>query len=48
LIVMAAGAIAAFIKHQPTWATWQRRITGTMLGAVAILLAREVPAKARV
>ena len=48
LIVMAAGAIAAFIKRRPTWATWQRMITGTMLGAVAILLAREVPAKARV
>jgi threonine/homoserine/homoserine lactone efflux protein len=48
LIVVAAGAIAGFIKRRPTWATWQRRITGTMLGAVAILLAREVPAKARV
>jgi threonine/homoserine/homoserine lactone efflux protein len=48
VIVVAAGAIAGFIKHRPTWATWQRRITGTLLGAVALLLAREVPARARV
>lgn len=47
LIVVAAGAIAGFIKHRPTWATWQRRITGTLLGTVAVLLAREVPARAR-
>jgi threonine/homoserine/homoserine lactone efflux protein len=48
LIVVAAGAIAGFIKHRPTWAAWQRRITGTLLGTVAVLLAREVPARARV
>ncbi|WP_020500041.1 LysE family translocator [Sciscionella marina] len=48
LIVVAAGAIAGFIKNRPSWAAWQRRITGTLLGAVAVLLAREVPARARV
>lgn len=47
LIVFAAGAIAGFIAHRPTWAVWQRRITGTMLGCVAVLLAREVPARAQ-
>ncbi|MFJ8825444.1 LysE family translocator [Streptomyces sp. NPDC102467] len=48
LIVIAAGAIAAFLEQRPSWATMQRRITGTLLGAVALLLAREVPARARV
>jgi len=48
LIVIAAGAIAGFIRHRPSWASWQRRITGTLLGGVALLLAREVPARARV
>ncbi|BCJ27332.1 LysE family translocator [Actinocatenispora sera] len=48
LIVIAAGAIAGFIERRPTWAVWQRRITGTVLGAVAVLLAREIPEKAHV
>jgi threonine/homoserine/homoserine lactone efflux protein len=47
LIIVAAGSIAGFVRTRPTWATWQRRITGTMLGAVAVLLAREVPERAR-
>lgn len=47
-IVIAAGAVAALIARRPTWAAWQRRITGTLLGAVALLLAREVPQRARV
>lgn len=47
LIIVAAGSIAGFVRTRPTWATWQRRITGTMLGAVAVLLAREVPQRAR-
>ncbi|MGW0174968.1 LysE family translocator [Rhodococcus sp. NPDC003322] len=46
-IVIAAGAVAALIAARPAWATWQRRVTGTLLGAVALLLAREVPARAR-
>ena len=47
-IVFAAGAVAALVARRPAWAAWQRRITGTLLGAVAVLLAREVPARARV
>jgi threonine/homoserine/homoserine lactone efflux protein len=48
LIILAAGAIASFIRARPDWTAWQRRITGTLLGAVAVLLAKEVPARARV
>ncbi|GAA1071148.1 LysE family translocator [Tsukamurella spumae] len=47
-IVVAAGAVATLIARRPSWAAWQRRITGTLLGAVALLLAREVPQRARV
>lgn len=46
LIVITAGSIAAAMTRRPGWATWQRRITGTLLGAVAVFLAREVPARA--
>ncbi len=45
-IVLAASAVAALVARRPSWAVWQRRITGTLLGAVAVLLAREVPARA--
>jgi threonine/homoserine/homoserine lactone efflux protein len=48
LIILAAGSIAGFVRTRPTWATWQRRITGTLLGTVAILIAQEVPARAQV
>ena len=47
LIVLAAGSIAVFLTRRPSWTVWQRRITSTMLGAVTLLLAREVPARAR-
>jgi threonine/homoserine/homoserine lactone efflux protein len=47
-IVLAAGAIAQMLTRRPTWAAWQRRVTGTLLGGVTVLLAREVPARARV
>ncbi|OKK25096.1 lysine transporter LysE [Streptomyces sp. CB02488] len=47
LIVLAAGSVAGLLKSRPRWAAWQRRITGTLLGAVAVVLAREVPARAR-
>lgn len=43
LIVVAAGSIARFLAASPRWLRLQRRITGTMLGIVALLLAREVP-----
>ena len=48
LIILAAGSIAGFVRTRPRWDTWQRRITGTLLGTVAILVAREVPERARV
>ena len=48
LIVVAAGTISAFLGQRPKWATWQRRVTGTLLGAVALLLAREVPDRAQI
>lgn len=43
LIVIAAGAIARFLSAKPRWVDLQRKITASMLGAVAVLLAREVP-----
>jgi threonine/homoserine/homoserine lactone efflux protein len=46
-IVLAAATVAGFLATRPSWITWQRRITGSLLGAVAILLAREVPKAAR-
>lgn len=48
LIVLAAGSIAAVLTRRPAWTVWQRRFTGAMLGGVTILLAREVPARARI
>ena len=48
LIVLAAATIARFATARPRWVVWQRRVTGTLLGAVAVLLAREVPSRARV
>jgi threonine/homoserine/homoserine lactone efflux protein len=48
LIVIGAASIASFTEGRPGWTIWQRRITGTLLGVVAILLAREVPARAHV
>lgn len=44
-IVLAAGMIATALARRPGWATWQRRITGTLLGSVALLLARDVPSR---
>ncbi|HEX4402096.1 MAG TPA: LysE family translocator [Galbitalea sp.] len=46
-IVLTAGSIAGFVSTRPTWTRWQRRITGGLLGVVALLLAREVPQAAR-
>jgi threonine/homoserine/homoserine lactone efflux protein len=48
LLVLAAGSVARFVRSRPRWASWQRRLTGTLLGGVTVLLAREVPARARV
>lgn len=48
LIILAAGSIAGAVRARPAWASWQRRVTGTLLGTVAVLVAREVPERARV
>jgi threonine/homoserine/homoserine lactone efflux protein len=48
LIVLAASSIARLLRARPAWVTWQRRITGSLLGGVAVLVAREIPARARV
>ncbi|MEV0357007.1 LysE family translocator [Nocardia sp. NPDC050697] len=48
LIVLGAGGIAAFLAGRPLWLRAQRWVMGTMLGAIAVLLAtdraRPVPA----
>ncbi len=41
LIVLGAGAIAAFLGERPLWLRAQRWVTGTMLGAIAVLLASD-------
>jgi threonine/homoserine/homoserine lactone efflux protein len=48
LIIVGAGTIANFLAARPSWTRWQRRVTGTMLGLVAVVLAREIPERARV
>jgi threonine/homoserine/homoserine lactone efflux protein len=48
LIVLAAGTVAAFISSRPRWTRWQRLMTGTLLGGITAMLAREVPARARI
>lgn len=48
LIVITAGSIARFLATRPRWVRLPRSITGTMLGIVALLLAREVPNAAHV
>ncbi|HEY1826264.1 MAG TPA: LysE family translocator [Acidimicrobiales bacterium] len=45
--VVIAGSIAHALRRRPRLLIWQRRLSGTLLGAVAVLLAREVPARAR-
>jgi threonine/homoserine/homoserine lactone efflux protein len=48
VLILAAGSIATFLSSRPEWTQWQRRVTGTMLGAIVVVLAREVPSRARV
>ena len=45
-IVLAAGSIAVFLRSRPTWMRWQRRATGTLLGAVGVKLAIDAPSPA--
>lgn len=47
-IVLAAGAIAVFLKSRPVWMTWQRWVTGSLLGLIGIKLAVEAPTPASV
>ncbi|WP_408068691.1 LysE family translocator [Williamsia herbipolensis] len=47
-LIVGAATVAGFLTRSPRWAIWQRRVTGTLLGCVAVVLAREVPARARV
>lgn len=46
LIAIGAGWIAGFLARRPAWTVWPRRVTGILLSAVTVLLAREVPARA--
>jgi threonine/homoserine/homoserine lactone efflux protein len=48
VIICAACSVASVVRRRPAWVAWQRRITGGLLGAVAVLVAREVPQRARV
>ncbi|MEV7808313.1 LysE family translocator [Microbispora sp. NPDC088329] len=38
-IVLAAGGIAGFLAHRPTWLRAQRVVMGSMLGVLAVMLA---------
>ncbi len=48
VIVIGAGSIASILARRPAWTVWQRRITGSLLGAVAMLVARDVPTRAQI
>lgn len=41
LIVVFAGALAAFLAARPTWLRMQRYLMGGVLGALAVRLATE-------
>ncbi|MZD09436.1 LysE family translocator, partial [Streptomyces sp. SID5785] len=47
LLVLAAGSVAGLLARRPSWARWQRLVTGALLAAVTVVLARDVPARAR-
>ncbi|MEU6414213.1 LysE family translocator [Microbispora sp. NPDC046933] len=38
-IVLAAGSVAGFLVHRPAWLRAQRIVMGSMLGALAVMLA---------
>lgn len=40
-IIFAAGTISVFLKSRPSWITWQRWVTGALLGAVGTKLAAD-------
>jgi threonine/homoserine/homoserine lactone efflux protein len=39
IIILAAGAIAIFMKRRPSWIKWRRWVAGGLLGAIATKLA---------
>ncbi|WP_346101671.1 LysE family translocator [Nonomuraea maheshkhaliensis] len=41
LIVLSAGALAAFLAERPVWVRVQRYVTGTVLGAFAVSMATD-------
>ncbi len=41
VMILAAGAVARFLATRPTWATIQRYLMGTVLGALAVRMALE-------
>lgn len=45
-VILAAGSIAVFLQRRPQWARWQKRVTGTLLGAVGVKLALDAPSPA--
>ncbi len=40
-IVLAAGTIGAFLARRPGWLRVQRRVMGSVLGALAVRLATD-------
>jgi threonine/homoserine/homoserine lactone efflux protein len=46
-LIIVAGGVAGFLVSRPRWTLWQRRITGTLLGAIGVKLALDVPGRAR-
>jgi len=45
-IILLAGSIATFLQRTPRWMQWQRRVTGTLLGAIGVKLAIDAPTPA--
>ncbi|GAA1827534.1 LysE family translocator [Agromyces salentinus] len=46
LIILGAGAVAAFLRRRPRWLVWQRRATAALLAGVGVALLIEAPAPA--
>jgi threonine/homoserine/homoserine lactone efflux protein len=47
-LILVAGSVAGFLASRPRWTLWQRRVSGTLLGAIGLRLAWEAPQRARV
>jgi threonine/homoserine/homoserine lactone efflux protein len=48
VLVLIAGTVATFLRRRPTAMRWQRRISGSLLAAIGVRLAIDVPARARI